>query len=328
MPSTIVSRRRFLCIPLLAGCSRKSKDPGIGRIRFGVSPHLSMAGIHLAHEMGLFQRLGLDIELVVAERTPEVLALLAGGKIEAGSMAIGVGLVNAIVKGATLRLVATRDGLKENCRDNSRIHGSRATFPGGLRSVSQLRGKRVAIGNRFGMPGFYLSRHLEAAKMTEKELTLLNLRGPDANAALAMGRIDAIMGNDTDADMTFSSNIVPGPSLASVFPGFQHSFHIFGDRLLKTDPSVGARILAACLEGVRQFQAGKTPKFTEQFAGSRNTDIKTWCRYVLSNDGRLRLDYLQMYLDWATRMGYLQSPVKAEQIVDTRFVEMANRQSF
>jgi ABC-type nitrate/sulfonate/bicarbonate transport system substrate-binding protein len=119
-------------------------------------------------------------------------------------------------------------------------------------------------------------------------------------------------------------HIVLGPSVVDAIPGYVYSYIVFGRRFLDGDVEVGGRFLRAYLRGARDFVAGKNPQFLLDFIRSNGLDPDTpdrLCRQTTALDGRVPLEDIQRFADWAVLRELCPGPVKAEDLVDMRFIE-------
>jgi NitT/TauT family transport system substrate-binding protein len=323
-------RSRFLVSLVgaaLAGCARKSSSPR--KLRVGLIPRLTMAPLYLADELGFFREAGLEVEFQQFQESPQTLTALAGGKLEVGFTTPIPVFINAVLKGARLKIVAGRDIAAPGCGTGGAIFGNRRAFPQGLRDLRLLKGKRVAISNQTGLAAFYLDQLLESAGMTTAEVKPVILRLPNAAAALIGGKIDAVVAVNLDKDLdVVSASVVRSTTLSELLPNFQYSFVVFGPALLTGDPGIGVSFLEAYLRGVREFRSGKTPRALEELARAAHSDpaaVRAACRENVSRDGMVDRASVQRFVDWAAKKGFVPRAVDASQLIETRFVEEAFR---
>jgi NitT/TauT family transport system substrate-binding protein len=323
-----MNRRRFLALAgSLAGigcfgCSSRAK---LGTIRISTQPYFSMSPLYLAKELGYFEKLGLQIDIVTLAESGQAIPLAAAGKLDVVFTPSSASLINAISKGSRLRIVAGRELASPKCPDINVLYGRRAVFPNGIQDLRSLKGKRIAVDLRFGMERFGLDTILKSAGMTAEELGILNMNRSGMLVALLSGRIDAIVVSDFAKRYPgVADQIVRGISLADILPNYQISFISFGSRLLDGDPVVGTRFLSAYLHAAGEYRKGKTPRFFDELAisnGMNPTKIRATCRDTFVPDGRIDLPSLDRFIQWALSQGLCQIPIQATQLVDMRFME-------
>lgn len=117
-------RRDLLAGALLAAgsaCSRRASS--LDKLRVGVSRRLSASSFHLALERGYFREAGFAIEILQAAGPLNAIALLSGGQCDVHFGSLNTALLNAIVKGLPIRIVAGR----EIARRSTKLNGINAT---------------------------------------------------------------------------------------------------------------------------------------------------------------------------------------------------------
>lgn len=311
-------------------CSRPDDDSALETILVSASPLPSVSSLYLAQEFGYFRDAGLKLNIQQLPQPGYAPVLLAGGKIDAGFTAISPTVINAIISGAQLKLVAGREMASQSCGDFGAVYGTRETFPHGIVDLRQLEGKRIAVRWIGDLGVFALDTQLATVGLSLSDVKLESLGFPEAMAALLGGRVDCIVSPGLlDRYYPVAARLVRGPGLGQFLPDFQISYILFGRRLLDSDPQLGGRFLAAYYRGVRDFLQGSSPRFLEEYALSNNLDPKIVfeaCRETFTPDGTLNLDSIQRYTDWLMKMKHTSGDLDAGQAVDTRFLELAHKQ--
>ena len=325
-----MDRRQLLpCLvgAALTGCGKKGRQPH--RLRVGLIPRWRLAPVYLAHELGFFQEAGLKVDFHRFAGHLEMLLLLAGGALEVGFNWATGGFINAVLKGARLRIVASRDIAVPGCDTGGVIFGYRKSFPQGLHDLRLLKGKRVAVHDHTDLGAFFLDQILASAGMSSDDVKLLSMGSPEAATALMGGKIDAVPTASLDKDLDFvSANVVRSITLSELLPNYQYTFVLFGPALLDGAPEIGVSFLEAYLRGVRAYRAGQTPRALEELALAGHNDpaaARAVCRESISRDGTVDRASVQRFVDWAAKKGFIPRAVDASQLIDTRFVEEALR---
>src|SRR5262245_17154785 len=281
-----VNRRTALGVlagGVLSACRRQPAE--LRLVRVVNAPNITVAPLYVADELGYFAEAGLRIEPQALGETSQMIPLVAAGRADVALSGVNPTAINAFLKGARVRVVACRDAAFEGCTHE--IHGRRASFPDGFKSVSELKGKRVAVTAASSITSFVLDTLLASAGLEARDVERLIMRQSESTPALLAGQIDA----SVDMDRNYSSpDVIAGPSLATLSPGFQFSYIQFGAMFLDADVAVGARFLRAYLRGVRRFRAGYTPRSLDRLAemsGMTPAAVRSACRDRLPEDARV-----------------------------------------
>jgi len=294
-------------------------------------PNVTMAGLHLANESGYFADAGLRVQIQEYDRSGIAIPLLSAGRADAAFFSVSPPLINAAVRGARIRIVAGLYQFSPACPDERRLYGSRHAFPKGFTDLRQMKGMKGSTGRAsVGLGLFMWTQLLAASGLSMADVQLSNLDDQDANAALlASGKIDVLLpASDRDIGLTLlRDRVVPGPPVSGVLPNFVFSYVIFGKRFLDESPADGARFLKAYFRGCSDFRVGKTPEFMNRLTREDHLDpesVRRMCRDGLVSDGRVPLNDLQRFIDWCAGQSTTRSGVRAEQLVDLRFLKAAN----
>ena len=301
----------------ISACHRSS----LQTVRIATLPRFILAPLHVADELGYFREVGLQLDVQPLTETTQMIPLLAAGQIDVTFAAATPALFNAVTQGARTRIVAARDRAVPGC--TVELHGSRRSFPDGFADAAALRGKRVAVTAPTSLTAFLLDTLLESAGLQTTDVQLLFMRLSESAPALVAGQLDAVV----DLDMGFSSpDVVPGPSVARLIPGFQYSYIQFGRLLLDGDVRQGAAFLRAYFRGVRAFRAGAVPQAMDGLARASGMDpaaVRTACRDRLIDTPGVEAVSVQRMIGWAARKRFIPAPVAAEGVIDRRFLEEA-----
>jgi len=315
-------------VAAMGNCRRKPADLR-RHLRVTLVPRFTLAPFYLADKLGYFAQRGLQIEIVPMAQSSQLLPVLAGGKVDVGFTAVTPGLANAVVRGAALKIVAARDMAVPGCTTGGTIYASANIFPGGVKDLRQLKGKRLALNNQTGVMGFFLDVILQSAGMTRKDLRIVNLRSADGVVAVLGGRVDALVAANLDKDLDLvSQKVVRAVSFADLAPNFQYTFILFGRSMLEADRKVGVDFLAAYLRGLWDFQVGKDPRVFQKLAEAGHSDLtaaRNACRAGLSRDGRVEIADVKRVVDWAVAEGLCEKAPDMSQLVDNTRVEEAYR---
>jgi ABC-type nitrate/sulfonate/bicarbonate transport system substrate-binding protein len=305
----------------MAACRNSPKQ--LQKIRVSMLPRFIMAPVYLADELGFFREAGLKLDIKPLAATTEMIPLLAAGQLDVAFASAIPAVFNAIAKGSETRIVAAREIAVTGCVHE--VYGSRKSFPQGLIDARLLKGKRVAVTAPTSLSAFLLDTVLNSAGLDTGDVELLTMRLPESVPALTAGKIDAVV----DKDMEFSSpEIVTGPNVADILPGFQYSYIHFGRSLLDGNTITGAAFLWAYLRGVREFRAGKDPRVFKELAengGLDPTAARSACRTRFSENGLIDPASVQKMIDWSVRKSFVPARMDAAHVIATRFIEQAQQ---
>jgi NitT/TauT family transport system substrate-binding protein len=318
-----------LAPPAAAPARAAGPAPPLPRVKVLYVRYLSFAPLAIAQAEGYFRSQGLEVELVSLTASHEATPALIGGELDVAAGMLKVGDFNAIARGASLRLVADK-GHFEPAPCVPAAFVARPGFldgpaPGG---GNPLRGARVAViplsfveyvlETLLGQHGFRLS-DVKPARIHEAMVA----------EAFANGSLD--VGELAEPNLSLSvrsGRAVVWKSIQDVLPGTQLGAVYFGPSLLERNREAGRRFLAAYLQGVRQYNRGKTDRNLAVLSRETGLDrelLQATCWQPIRGDGRINVDAVVAFQRWAVGRGALDAVVPPEKFWDGSFAEEANR---
>ena len=101
----------------------------------------------------------------------------------------------------------------------------------------------------------------------------------------------------------------------------------YGTAFTKTNPDLGRRFMVAYLQGVRQYNEGKTDRNLEILSNytPMNWDaLKETCWVPILENGEISRQPVREYMDWMQQNGKISRTVPDDQLFDMRYVDYAN----
>ena len=169
-----------LLLTLLAGCSTSTGKAEETTIRIGTQPWIGYGPWWIAQEKGLFEKYGLNVELVDFVEDKEVNAAFASGDMQAANIATHTA-IKLYTAGLDLKVVLLED--VSTSADAIMADSS-------IQSVADLKGKSVAY-EEGTTSDLLLNYALSQNGMTLADITPVPMPASDAGTALLTGNVPA-----------------------------------------------------------------------------------------------------------------------------------------
>jgi NitT/TauT family transport system substrate-binding protein len=322
----------FTLVLLLQGCAffESAQDrPEPVTLRVLVQPYLSYAPLFIAQDAGFFAEQALQVEFVQMNEAVEAVPALTQGTLDVAAGLIWPAHLNAIARGARIRIVADKGYIgPQDCSYTTIMVRPALIENGELGSPAQLRNRKIVL-NSASFTGYYLDTLLNTAGLTLEDIEIVDVPVPARPEALEKGSVDGVIVSEP-----WVTRILQGGQGAlwmpaeEVIPESQVGSIFYGPSLLDKDPDAGRRFIIAYLKAVRQYNQGKTERNVEVMAEYTRLDrelLNQACWPTVRSDGRISVQSVLDFQAWAVRRDLLDSPLTEEQFWDPSFVEYANQ---
>ena len=174
----------LLCWTALAALPRLSEGAAFEALKAGFGAISGIqAPLWVAKEARLFEKQGLEVELVYIPGGPRALMALLGGSIQFLNYS-AIPTMTAALRGAEAVIL----GSSINRPDHSLI------VKPGIRSVQELRGKTIGLSSLGSLTDIVLTGALRHEGLSEREVKIVAVGGlAERLGALQIGRIDGAM---------------------------------------------------------------------------------------------------------------------------------------
>jgi NitT/TauT family transport system substrate-binding protein len=253
----------------------------------------------------------------------------AKGTIDVTTAGTRIGLFNAMARGGKIRFVADKGTFaKEKGVSGGFVVGKNFLDGAGRPDWSRIKGKKVSVdGTSFW--GFLFDRYLAKNGLRADDLQMEDLPVTAIEAAFAQGSL--AMAHLTEpwvSKVTSGGNAVLAVSDASLAPSAHFAAICFGPSLLEKDRAAGIRFMVAYLQGVRQYNRGKTARNIAILARNTGLDeatVRASAWPAIRNDGMIDPGGFVEFERWAKGKGLLDEVMLGNRLWDPSFVKEANR---
>lgn len=278
---------------------------------------VSFSPIELGRQKGIYREEGIDLELIVI-RANVALAALVTGELD---YILGFGSPNrAAARGMAIKLIAAVD---------TRPVWFLIVRPE-IKSVADLRGKRIGVGSIKGSIQLAAAVALEQQGISTKEIAWISVGATPARLqAMESGAIDAAVvalpGNITGRKMGFRElmdvgEVAPTPTVGLVV----------SEKKLAERPQEVKKMIRATIRSSRYFLGNK--KEAVDFISKRFnfTPDQAWAVYdqqasALSPDGQINEKGILLDLQFAREAGEKIGDISLSKIMDTRLLQEVQR---
>jgi NitT/TauT family transport system substrate-binding protein len=335
--STRATTRLLSCllaiVLLITGCASQQPTPAAPApipVKLVVFGFISHAPFHIALAEGYFAEQGLDVETVPFQFTDDAFPALAAGEVDVMAGLPMAGLMNAIAGGVNLKIVADKGHISESSCDGYAVMArSSLVNDGTLTDVASLRGKTIQA-QRTGYLAFLTEKLLRMGNLTLDDVEVVEMIPPMWPEAMERGTMDVHVGT-TEPWITRILRSGYGQlwnSFRDWIPGYQFSSLMFGPTMLGENREAGKRFMVAFLKAVRQYNEGKTERNLDILTdalGLEREEIEQTCWVSMRGDGKVNVESILEFQDWAVEKGLVDTPVTMDQLFDPSFIEYANQ---
>ncbi len=296
-------------------------------IKLGMSTWLGYAPLYLAKEKGLFQKRGLDVEIVVIESPADRRAAFAADRIQGFATTVD-----------TLVMTAAAENpipVKQVLALDDSHGGDGIVAKKDIKTVKDLKGKTVAAQLGAGASYFWLNYVLAQNGLKLSDIKAVDMKAGDAGAAFVAGKVDAAVtwepwlsrAKDTPfGHVLIASDKTPGIIVDSL--GFKPEF-------LKQRGDDVKKIVAAWFEAVQfaaqnpkeadaimaKFTNQKPEEFTKEKAGVRFYGEKENKEYFgTPQKPGLLYQVTQRAADLWLELKFIKTKPKAADLIDGSFL--------
>jgi NitT/TauT family transport system substrate-binding protein len=231
-----------------------------------LAPFLSFGPYFIAVEEGFFAEQGFLIEFV---KVSEAMALqaMARGEIDVWAGIYTAGYLNAIQRGANIRVVAEKGHFATNgCPSFGLIARKDIAESAKLEDKQLMKGRQFDVKIR-SFEEYFLDTLLSQVGLKPDEIVKNNVPPPAQMGALAKRRIDFMVTTEPWLTRIIrAGHGVLWKRVQDVIPDFDYAFVRYGPSILEKDPEAGRRFMVAYLKGVHQYNQGKTVRNLEIMA--------------------------------------------------------------
>lgn len=292
-------------------------------------PLINFATLYVAIERGFMRQQGIEVDLQRVASGTEAIAFLAQDRLDVGAIGLAASIFNAFNRKLEMRIVASTSSWGQ--RHGTKILTRVDLFDSGeIRSVRDLRGRRVAIAGGAGSAGHYL--FLIGARrggIGPRDFELVNLANPDHGPALRAGRVDAALTGSPFAAAALAQ--FQARSLLENFaPGTATTVFAFSGGFMRTRPEVGTRFLMALMQAARVMQGSgyldpENVASYKKYTGVRDEVLQAEPPLLYYPDMRIVtgtiVDMEKTFRD--AGLADYAAPISLEAMVDRRFQQEA-----
>jgi ABC-type nitrate/sulfonate/bicarbonate transport system substrate-binding protein len=113
---------------------------------------------------------------------------------------------------------------------------------------------------------------------------------------------------------------------AQIIPGYSLGILSFGPTLLERTDDLGVRFLRAYLQGIAQYNQGKTPRNIEILSGVTQLEadlLQRICWPSFAADGQVDAEAISHYAAWANGRGLADKALAPAEFWEPRFIDVA-----
>lgn len=297
-------------------------------IRISHQPILIAAPLFIAKEKGYFEQANVNVETQVIWSSPEIIAAFASGGLEAAAGGFGTAQMNATARGILdPRIVAPLHTEKPPVATPLVV--SRALWDSGaVRSVADLKGKKVAVNSKASATEYWLHAALAQGGLTPADVEVVILPFPDAIVAMTNGALDASMMGEPNATLGEQNGAIVRLS-EDFINDFQVTAVYFDATFANQNRAAVEGFLTAYLKGARDLagEGYKSPEnlaILEKYTNTPAAVIAASRVPFHDPDGRVHVEDFQKLNDFFAAQGEAPSFEMAS-IVDHSFGEAARQ---
>lgn len=311
-------------LPALAGAATLTP------VTIGLTPRISNAPIVIAIEEGYFAQQGIEVRQADIRESTLAWPALIAGQIDVYAGAYSPAFLEAVRRGARLRIVAEKGHSGPGDRANAFMVRQDLIDSGRFKTFRDLRGMRVAVPTRATMGEFIMERLLRnRAFLTESAIQYVTM--PPALT------LDAFKARVLDAGWISEPLVTRLEQLnlarvvityQEIVPNSPYAFLIYGPRMLVRNPGLGQRVMNAYLRGVQEYNKGKTDRnvaIIARWTGDEEALVRKMSWPLISADGHFSLETLMQLQAWWVRNGYLDQIVPPAQFSEPALARRAYR---
>lgn len=318
------------CI-LMAGCVAPSSQnhqetPALNltTVKVAHQPTASNGPIYIAMDEGYFADHGIQVELVKTASTAASLPLLLQGDVAVSTGPMRVGLLNMVIKGGHIRIVADKGTLTpDSCYAFGIMVRKDLVDKGIVKGAADLKGLKIASLD----PDYELPNALALGNLTLDDIDHVNIEFTMISAAFTNGAIDAAMISEPYVTQIRNKDLAVMVIPAQEYiPGWPAPIY-YGPAILDKDQELGRRFMVAYLKGVRQFNEGKTERnlmIIENYTHLDREILNQTCWIEISPDGIQSPEPIRKYVNWLYAHNKISQNLSDDQLLDMSYVEYAN----
>jgi NitT/TauT family transport system substrate-binding protein len=309
------------------------------KVKVGVLKLSSSAVLFAGVEKGFFKEYGIDPELVYFQAAAPIATALAAGQIDVGATGLTAALYNIVLGGEKLWIVADK-GREWPGYPLTALIVQKDLWEGGLRSIGDLKGKRIGVTQLGSTFHYHLGNVLEKHGLTLADVKIVPLQ--------AMGTaLEALKGKQVEAIALAQ----PFPARAEaegfgkvlawggdLFPW--QTATIFYSHKLAVDKTKAVNFMKGYVKASRYYfdnvlvqkdgRLAPGPHYDEvlaitaKYTGASPAVVRVGFPYQDRN-GRLWVADVEKQMVWWQKHGFTKSVIPLKQIVDATFLEAAVR---
>lgn len=315
------------------GCSNsQEKSPEKTRINLGLLRLTSSAPLFIAMEKGYFTEQGLEVDIKWFDAAHPIAVATASSQIDVGATGITASLFNMAASGQNLAIVADK-GREEKGYSSSALLVTADNYQNGIRTLADLKGKRIGITQKGSTFHYMLGRMLETQNLSLNDVEVIPLNKLSAvMAALESKQIDGAILNEPN--ITKVQNAGYGKLIAQVgdYIPYQTSAIFYSPEFLKNE-AAGIKFMQAYAKACNYYyeaavvkkDAQKTDeviKIISKYVNAPAEDIRAGLPYIDKN-GQLLKEDITTQINWYQANGMLNGQLTADKVVNTTFLDKA-----
>lgn len=302
-----------------------SPVPELTTVKIAYLPIISYGPVYIAAEEGYFARQGIRIEFEKFQTTAMAIPSLVNGDIAVSGGQLSPGLINSISQGAHIRITADKGKMMPGTCNSTALMVRRDLVENGtVKTVSDLRGRKVAASSD---QSYGIYRALAMGNLTADDVEMVDMTSTASLVAFENGAIDASLLMEPYVTQAVSRGNVVVFMPAQVFePDFPTPLY-YGPAFIDKDPDLGRRFMIAYLQGVRQYNQGKTDRNIAILANYTQLDrelLEQSCWVNIEENGLVPEQPVKEYMDWMYANKKITRTLDPDQLFDMSFVSYAH----
>jgi NitT/TauT family transport system substrate-binding protein len=331
--------RLFTLLAWLAAALLGARPAAAEPVKVGVLKLSSSAPIFVGIEKGFFHEFGAEPELVYFQAAGAIVTAVAARQIEVGATGLTAGFYNAVLGGEEMVIVADK-GREWPGYPLVGLVVQRELYDAGLRSIQDLKGKRIGVTTLGSTLHYSLGNILEKAGLRLADVRVVPMQSLPST-------IEALKGKQVDAVLL--PQPFPGTAEAQGFgkilfwTGDLHPWQtaaVFYSKKFAGDRRRALAFMKGYVKASRYYHDAtllqkdgrpapganyeEVVRITAKYTEARPEVIRLGFPFQDRN-GRLLVADIERQMAWWTANGFMKRTIPLKSIVDTSFVDEAAR---